>query len=357
MDHGAVMSALGNLTLARLPDGRFVCAGALPSWCANLDAPALHTATPFSIAELFPFLTVFVDPAERAWKEGAPASSGFWVETAADGEVLHLVATALRIDDDALLIVCRREQSFADQQRILQRARELRLTHEELSRELEQKDVLLHALVHDLAGPLHRLLGTSALLLEQPLAAPLDEWACSLHDDLMQQQQTITAVLEAFSAELEEGSASSAAPVDLRHLIDDVVAVQQPVAKRRGVELEVAASTAGQVRADANRAQRVIDHLVGNAVYDSPVGTHVQVATHSDNGWWQLVVEDTRLPLPLEAVPRLFDRLGTVGAGPAAAIGLYYCRITAERWGGGIGYERTERGGRRFWVRFPRAQG
>jgi signal transduction histidine kinase len=237
----------------------------------------------------------------------------------------------------------------------LQRARELRLTHEELSRDLEQKDVLLHALVHDLAGPLQRALGTSALLLEQPLAAPLDEWARSLHDDLMQQQQNVTAVLEAFSTELDESASPDAGPTDLRPLIDDVVAVQQPIAERRGIDLEVAADTGGQISVDAHRAQRVIDHLVANAIYDSPMGTQVKVATHADDGWWQLLVEDTRPPLPLEAVPRLFDRLGTIGAGPAAALGLYYCRITAERWGGGIGYERTEQGGRRFWVRFPRA--
>jgi signal transduction histidine kinase len=352
MNSEALLSALGNLTLERRRDGRFVRAGLLPAWCAALDAPALRAATPFAVADVFPFLDVFLEDAERAWARAAFAASGFWTEMTGEGEALHLQATALRVDDDALLIVCRSEERFEAQRRILQRARELRLGHDELAGELEQKDVLLHTLVHDLAAPLHRLLGTSALLLEQALPEPIDGWVRTLHDDLSSQQRTITALLEAFSAELEEGPMPRSL-VDLRRLIDDVVAVQGPIAARRGVRLEIAPDAGGLVSADSLRARRVIDHLVGNAVHDSAAGTRVDVVTREIDGWHQLSVEDSRPALPLETVPRLFDRIGAVGTGSAAAVGLYFCRISAERWGGGIGYEPTAQGGRRFWVRFP----
>ncbi len=38
-----------------------------------------------------------------------------------------------------------------------------------------------------------------------------------------------------------------------------------------------------------------------------------------------------------------------------AGLGLYFCKITVERWGGAIGAETRERGGSRFWFRLPRA--
>ena len=38
-----------------------------------------------------------------------------------------------------------------------------------------------------------------------------------------------------------------------------------------------------------------------------------------------------------------------------AGLGLYFCKITVERWGGAIGAETRAGGGSRFWFRLPRA--
>jgi CheY-like chemotaxis protein len=38
-----------------------------------------------------------------------------------------------------------------------------------------------------------------------------------------------------------------------------------------------------------------------------------------------------------------------------AGLGLYFCKITVERWGGTIGAETKPKGGTRFWFRLPRA--
>jgi hypothetical protein len=37
-----------------------------------------------------------------------------------------------------------------------------------------------------------------------------------------------------------------------------------------------------------------------------------------------------------------------------AGLGLYFCKITLERWGGSIGYLPRPEGGSRFWFRLPR---
>ena len=37
-----------------------------------------------------------------------------------------------------------------------------------------------------------------------------------------------------------------------------------------------------------------------------------------------------------------------------AGLGLYFCKITVERWGGAIGCENRPSLGARFWFRLPR---
>jgi CheY-like chemotaxis protein/HPt (histidine-containing phosphotransfer) domain-containing protein len=50
----------------------------------------------------------------------------------------------------------------------------------------------------------------------------------------------------------------------------------------------------------------------------------------------------------------LFSK-GKSNAGKAG-LGLYFCKITVERWGGAIGAETRAPGGSRFWFRLPRAE-
>src|SRR5208282_5146019 len=52
---------------------------------------------------------------------------------------------------------------------------------------------------------------------------------------------------------------------------------------------------------------------------------------------------------------RLFGKgKGSTGK---AGLGLYFCKITAERWGGSVGCRNRAEGGTRFWFSLPRAQG
>ncbi|XYH94343.1 OmpA family protein [Sorangium sp. So ce1128] len=117
-----------------------------------------------------------------AWStEGAPsARSDCWTQKTEDDEALHLEATALRVGPSRLLVITRNDALVHERRRVLQRARELRLVHDALSREVERKEVLVHCIVHDLSGPLNSLLGALSLLQEQPLpdagaAAPGEE--------------------------------------------------------------------------------------------------------------------------------------------------------------------------------------
>src|SRR5262249_53323178 len=138
MDMSALVAALDHLVLERLADGRFVRRGACPLWCLALQAQAAREETSFLIEEMFPFLEVFLPDAMNAWHGQRPIrmSSGFWTEIGVDGEPIHLDATAIRVNGADVLVISRNDHRFVQHQLMLQRARELRLTHDALMREI-----------------------------------------------------------------------------------------------------------------------------------------------------------------------------------------------------------------------------
>jgi signal transduction histidine kinase len=359
MDMSALLAALECLVLERLLDRRFVRRAAVPAWCLQLGRLELQAGTPFVIGELFPFLDTFMTAAEAVWQgeAGARVSSGFWTETGSGSQEIHLEALAVRVDGAELLVVVRDDRRFRQQQRVLQRARELRLSHDALLREMEHKDVLLHTIVHEIAAPLHTILGMLALLDEAPrresdvyairraLAAARD------------QKQVISEVLEAFSAEHAPPAVALADAPDVHVLVRRVVRERESVAEKQNVGLEVAPLTSRRhVMAERNRLVRVLANLVDNALCRSPAGGTVRLTVRQEGSWVYVTIEDQGAPVPLERLSRLFGTfaLRRDNAVADGGLGLYFCRIAVERWGGGIGYEPSE-GGASFWVRLQTA--
>jgi signal transduction histidine kinase len=364
MDRQAYLLATLDMLVLERVDGEFVPRGQLPAWCLDLRSGPLRSSGPLRIERVFPFLEAFLVEAEPAWAaaDAPPVRSEFWTELGKDDEEVHLEATALRVGKERLLVVTRNERLFGYAQLLLQRARELRLSHSRLTREIEQKDVLVHAIVHDLANPLHGILGTLSLLAEMPQPELQAQWIQLALDGAMRQRQMIREILEVFSA---EAAAVMAAPdeamgSDLCAVMKNVCAELLPAARRRNVRLELFPCDGGWVPlpvvADEERLFRVVSNLVVNALHHSPDGSSVRTSAHSEDDSVLVVVEDDGPGVPPELVAQLFQKFPRGRERGGTGLGLYFCRITVERWGGGVGYESPEGGGARFWIRLRRAK-
>jgi signal transduction histidine kinase len=110
-----------------------------------------------------------------------------------------------------------------------------------------------------------------------------------------------------------------------------------------------------KVIGERSRLERVIFNLVENALRHGPAGSTVSVDARVDGGAVHVCVEDEGNGVPLEQVSGLFEKFaqgrGQIGK---AGLGLYFCRIMVERWGGSIGYTPRPGRGSRFWFRLPR---
>jgi hypothetical protein len=161
MDMMSLLPSLEGLVLQRLPDGRFLAQSGIPTWCRDLR-PEVCWELAVAIQDVFPFLGVFLPAAEDAWKSEPPvrADSELWTEAGRIGsDDVHLTASAVKVGDASALVIFRNDPLFLYSQNLLQRGREVRLVHASLMKEMEQKDVLVHAIVHDLVAPLHSILG------------------------------------------------------------------------------------------------------------------------------------------------------------------------------------------------------
>lgn len=353
MDAGSIISALDGLILEHTGNRHFVTREPLPVW--SIALPRLGEAADFEIEEVFPFLGSFLEEAARAWHgEHAPTSSGFWTQRGVHDEELHLEASPIRVGHSELLIVSKNERLFRAQQLVLQRARELRLAHRALLREIEQKDVLLHRIVHDLAPPLTTIIKMLSLLEERSPPGRTREWIESAQQASHRQRQLIGEVLEVFSA--EQGVFTPNAPTaDLSEVVARVLRELEPFARRRHVRIAGASIGRSKVVGEHRRLVRVMTNLLDNAIRNSPRGGEVELDLRSEGGWILLSIDDRGPRVPLSELPQLFEKFARSGKRVlGTALGLYFCRISVERWGGGIGYEDRARGVR-FWIRLRTA--
>jgi signal transduction histidine kinase len=357
MDLTKLPPSLDVLVLERLQDGRFMPSSSLPAWCGRVR-PVLSWKEPLVLEEVFPFLSVVLPEAEQRWSGNGrlPFESDMWAEAdASGGEDIHLMALAVKVESSRALLVIRSERLFRENQNLLQRARELRMTHGSLMRELQQKDILIHAIVHDLAAPLHSIIGILSLLSEQSLGSREADWVRMGIQAAERQRELISEILDIFAAENGSRGERSVEPVDLRAAIERVAAEREPVARTHDLRLVVerAPRAAGRwVDADPMRLLRVLTNLIDNAFRYSPPGGVVQVSTRQDASTMTVFVEDEGPGVRSDVLPRLFEKFARGRDNPTGTgLGLFFCRISVENWGGGIGYEQRETGGARFWIR------
>jgi signal transduction histidine kinase len=356
MELSHAIAALNAVVLERQHDGRFQRCSKAPRWWHGPIEATEAKQPSLDVQQVFPFLHVFLPEAEQSWTgSGVPIASELWTQTFDGGKEIHLQAYAMRVGSSAALVIVENEFGFADRQLLLQRARELRLTYDALMREIEGKDILLHTIVHDLTAPLHSIVGALSLLRELALPETASRWTQIAVEAAARQRALIRDILDVFVTERGGFQSPSATGVDLEHAIERAIAEREPVARQRQVEMISEVREPYLVVADETRLIRVLTNLLDNAIKHTPMGKRVWLKAAAEDDSVRLTVDDEGPGVSPEVLPRLFQKLVRDPHGGGSGLGLYFCRITIEQWGGGIGYEARATGGASFWIRVRRA--
>jgi signal transduction histidine kinase/CheY-like chemotaxis protein/HPt (histidine-containing phosphotransfer) domain-containing protein len=361
------LAGQGYALFESLGDGDFLAIGNCPDWCREVFEIDTKTGKRNRLAENSPFLENFLVDAEEFWntKSEGSASSGNWTERGKNGRDIPLEAFALSLDDKKILILRNLSAAFAEQQRWFQTARDSLLVHEQLLSEIQKKEILLHCIVHDLSQPLSAMTGCFNLLSLEHLPAGLRKLVETGQSESQRQELMIRGILSAFSGDLlaqQSTSDKGAAAPDLAACAQKAIEEFSSAFADKNIHLRFdplhAGSSDWRIVGDAPRLDRIFGNLLENTLRYSPPKSTVKIGVEDQGGYILAFVDDEGpgLPsdLPINQLFALFSK-GKSHSGKAG-LGLYFCKITVERWGGTIGAENRPHVGSRFWFRLPRAK-
>jgi signal transduction histidine kinase len=227
-----------------------------------------------------------------------------------------------------------------------------RLVAEEL-RELDRvKNLLLHAVSHDLRSPITSIMGSAATLEKA------DELKLSEEDRTMltrslsvsagKMNRLVQDILDV--DRLEQGI------VTPRRLTTDLAALVEKMttdAADGGNHSLHTQTEPISIAVDAPKVERIIDNLISNAIKHTPRGTDIWVRTRPAEGGALIVVEDSGpgVPDPLKAtIFEPFTKGDPEALVPGVGVGLSLVARFAELHGGRAWVEDRPGGGASFHV-------
>ncbi|MEA5602176.1 HAMP domain-containing sensor histidine kinase [Nostoc sp. UHCC 0252] len=361
-----LLTALDILALEQINEGLFKIIGHLPNWSNQFNCNKFTLGMNISIPqEEFSFLKNFLLDAEEFWLNNnnvKKLSSGLWTEISVTGQEYHFKAYAVFADNRKFLLIEALEDSYKEQQYIFQKAREYKLNYQQLLKDNQKKEVLIHCLIHDIAVELSAISCCFALLESEELTTKGKEYLETGIKQCLKQQMLIKDILDAFLTEeilLENSPIDTEEEPNILTSIQEVTEFLKPNFALNHIQLQldpnIDKTINWTVSGDQSRLDRVISNLVENAYRHSVADSTVTINLQLDGEYVLVTVDDQGLGVPPEMVKNLFQKFsqgknksGRVG------LGLYFCRITLERWGGKIGYLPRPEGGSRFWLRLPK---
>lgn len=362
-----LLHSQGLAVFTYLGEGKFRRIGRFPTWFLEIGGAKTTRDGTVQLGKRFPFVQNFLSDAEEAWKTESKETkhSGVWIEGGIAGREIAIEASALWTLGMRVLLLRNPQEAYQDQKRWLQTARESRLKHDRLDREIQKKEILLHCIIHDLSQPLSAMRGCFSCL---KLGNSPNEERNFVEIGLKQsgiQEAMIHEILDVFSEEFatpavfrrKEAEAPNIAACALEVVTDYAAAFAE-----NGVRIELDhdadLSADWKVVGDESRLRRVFANLVENSLRLSPPKSTVVLGVIDENQFVRAFVDDEGPGFPggRPSMPQ-FSLFGkNKEHGGKAGLGLYFCRITVEQWGGSIGCEQRREGGARFWFRLPRAE-
>lgn len=359
-----LFTALNIVVMEQLDDGSFKIIGTVPEWFMHFH-PAVAGQDKLMPGKKFPFLENFLIDAESFWSgnDAGPLKSGVWIEIDRAGNECYLEASAVRLPSNNILLLSLGEiASYEEKQFLIQRGRENNLSYYRLVKEIQKKEVLIHCIVHDLAGQITAINYCFQLLALQGMSPKAREYLEIGRKQCTNQEMLIREILDAFSAEVESLTAFTLDPAQAPEALicaSEVVNALLPSFSLNQVNLRLAPdidiSRDWKVVGEKLHLERVISNLVENALRHSPPNSTVTVGVQEDGEFILLTVDDQGPGVPQDISKSLFEKFsqGKDKAG-RLGLGLYFCRIMVELWNGTIGYLPRAEGGSRFWVRLPK---
>jgi signal transduction histidine kinase len=212
---------------------------------------------------------------------------------------------------------------------------------------------------HDLRTPLTRLRGTAELALAAP--PDVDRYREALADCVEESDRVLVMLNTLMDiSEAESGAMPlSREPLRLADVVARAVELYRDVADAKGVAIAVQAADEAVVAGDRVRLEQVAANLLDNAVKYTPAGGQVFLEVAREGRAAVLRVRDTGRGIPLDELPRIWDRLyrGDMSrAERGLGLGLSLVKAIVQAHGGTVSVASDPGHGSTFTVSLPSLQ-
>jgi signal transduction histidine kinase len=213
---------------------------------------------------------------------------------------------------------------------------------------------------HELRTPLQAAIGY-ADLLEGDLAdrlAPQDRANLSKLQASLARLTRLVDDLLAFGQLEVGGLVLEAREIDVRAVVEDVIASSAPMASAKGIDLATdVPARLPTVVADELRLYQALANLVRNAVKFTPEGGTIQVAVFEEAGRLRFLVKDSGIGIAARDQARVFEPFERAGPDrqEGVGLGLAIAKRIVDAHGGAIGLESRPGAGSTFWFTLPLA--
>jgi signal transduction histidine kinase len=219
------------------------------------------------------------------------------------------------------------------------------------------KDEFVALVSHDLRTPLTSIMGYLELAREEPQTPELERYLEVVGRNAERLLRQVNDLL--FVAQLQAGRlALEPEDVELDDIVRDAVALLQPRADAKSIELTTSVEHVPPVHVDRGRIQQVLDNLVANALKFTPDAGTVHVSLRRDGDVVRLEVTDTGIGIGAEDQKKLFSRFFRAQSAvqrqlPGTGLGLYISRVVAEAHQGALSVDSTLGRGSTFRLELP----
>lgn len=238
----------------------------------------------------------------------------------------------------------------------------IQLENTHLENQLKLKRDLIAGLVHDMRSPLNALSGYAGLLKKSPEDLDLGKTAAVIQrlsgsmkhviDDMMSRPQPDTAEMTLNKTRIQ-----------LSTIVKKIVEILRPLMKSRSIRVEYLfkkRDIPGEILADREKIEQVINNLISNAIYFSPdrgtVKIDIKWVSKEGRYFQELSVMDEGAGIAEHKRQYLFEKYipeEKTELHHGTGLGLAISRLIIETHGGIIGYNPTPGGGSAFYFDIP----